>query len=95
VAREAGRAGRTRASQRLYSELDHLTGLRREARKALVAECRRHPASKLLLGGPTLERGLRPELVRVTVARKIAAVTLSVWKSGGRFDAGEGMKKAA
>src|SRR5215207_9615080 len=27
-------------AQRLFSELDHLTGLRREARQALVAECR-------------------------------------------------------
>ena len=41
-------------AERLYSELDQLTGLRREARKALVAECRRHPASKVLTGVPTL-----------------------------------------
>ena len=37
----------------LFSELDHLSGLRREARRAMVAECRRHPASKLLLRVPT------------------------------------------
>jgi hypothetical protein len=37
-----GSGARARA-ERLYSELDHLKGLRREARKALVAECRRHP----------------------------------------------------
>jgi transposase len=170
----------------LYSELDHLTGLRREARKALVAECRRHPASKLLLRVPTLgvvrvaqlisavvtphrfrskrqfwaycglavvtkssadyhvegvqlrhtkkaaatrgltrshnrtlkyifksaaqsasrcepfkswyvgllAKGLRPELARVTMARKIAAVTLAVWKSGASFEAGEVMGQA-
>lgn len=181
-----GPGARARA-ERLYSELDHLTGLRREARKALVAECRRHPASKLLLGVPTLggvrvaqliaavvtphrfrskrqfwsycglavvtkssadyrvegaglrrtkkaaetrgltrshnrtlkhvfkgaaqaasrcepfrswyagllAKGLRPELARVTVARKIAAVTLAVWKSGEGFAAGEVMKQAA
>lgn len=40
-------------------------------------------------------RGLRPELARVTLARKIAAVTLAVWKNGGSFDAGEVMKQAA
>jgi hypothetical protein len=34
-------------AERLYSELDHLTLLRREARRAFVAECRRHPASKI------------------------------------------------
>ena len=173
--------------ERLYSEVDHLTGLRREARKALVAECRRHPASRLLLGVPTLgvvrvarliaavvtphrfrskrrfwsycglavvtkssadyhveraqlrrtkkvadtrgltrshdrtlkhvfkgaaqaasrcqpfktwyagllSRGLRPELARVTVACKIAAVTPAVWKAGESFGAGQVMKQAA
>lgn len=181
-----GPGARARA-ERLYSELDHLSGLRREARKALVAECRRHPASKLLLGVPTLgvvrvaqliasvvtphrfrskrqfwfycglsvvtgssadyhveraqlrrtkkaaatrgltrshnrtlkhvfksaaqaasrcepfktwyagllSRGLRPELARVTMARKIAAITLAVWKAGEGFNAGEVMKQAA
>jgi len=38
----------------LYSELDHLSGLRRDSRKALVTERRRHPASKLLSKVPTL-----------------------------------------
>jgi transposase len=47
-------AGVLTRAQRLFSELDHLTGLRREARQALVVECRRHPASKLLLKVPTL-----------------------------------------
>jgi len=47
-------AGVQARAQRLFSELDHLTGLRREARQALVAECRRHPASKLLMRVPTL-----------------------------------------
>lgn len=180
-----GTGARARA-ERLYSELDHLTQLRREARKALVAECRRHPAAKLLLGVPTLgvvrvaqliaavvtphrfrskrqfwsycglavvmkssadyrvegarlrrtkraaatrgltrshnrtlkhvfksaaqaasrcepfkswyagllAKGMRPELARVTVARKIAAVTLAVWKSGASFEAGEVMQQA-
>ena len=181
-----GPGARARA-ERLYSELDHLSGLRREARKALVAECRRHPASKLLLKVPTLGvvrvaqlisavvtphrfrskrqfwsycglavvtkssadyhsdgthlrrtkkgaatrgltrnhnrtlkhvfkgaaqaasrcepfktwyaellgRGLRPELARVTMARKIAAITLAVWKAGESFDAGEVVKQVA
>lgn len=41
-------------AERLFSELDHLSGLRREARKALVTECRHHPASKVLLRVTTL-----------------------------------------
>jgi transposase len=186
LAKLPGVGARARA-ERLYSGLDHLTLLRREARRALVAECRRHPASKVLLKVPTLgavrvaqliaavvtphrfrskrqfwsycglavvmkssadyrvegaglrrtkkaaatrgltrshnrtlkhvfksaaqaasrcepfkswyvgllAKGLRPELARVTMARKIAAVTLAVWKSGGSFEAGEVMPQAA
>lgn len=33
-----------------------------------------------------LARGLRPELAQVTLARKIAAITLTLWKKGERFD---------
>lgn len=170
----------------LYSELDHLAGLRREARQAMLVESRRHAASKILRQVPTLGtvriaqliaavatphrfrskrqfwsycglavrtrssadhhfaggnvrrtgkaatrgltqdynrtlkyvfksaaltasryepfkscyagllcRGLRPELARVTVARKIAAITLAVWKKGEKFDAGKLIKQAA
>jgi hypothetical protein len=42
-----------------------------------------------------LAKGMRPELARVTVARKIAAVTLAVWKAGESFDAAEVIKQAA
>ena len=33
-----------------------------------------------------LARGLSPELAQVTLARKIAAITLTLWKKGERFD---------
>jgi len=42
-----------------------------------------------------LERGLRPELARITVARKIAAITLAVWKKGEAFDANRLIKHTA
>jgi hypothetical protein len=32
------------------------------------------------------ERGMRPELARVTLARKLAALSLRLWKTGERFD---------
>jgi transposase len=32
-------------------------------------------------------RGIRPEMARLTLARKIAAITLIVWKKGVRFEA--------
>jgi len=34
-----------------------------------------------------LAKGMRPELARLTLARKIAAITLIVWKKGVRFEA--------
>ena len=33
-----------------------------------------------------LAKGMKPCLARLTVARKIAAVVLKIWKKGGRFD---------
>jgi transposase len=65
LAKLPGPGARARA-ERLYSGLDYLAGLRREARKALVAECRRHPACGLLQKVPTL--GV------VRIAQLIAAV---------------------
>jgi transposase len=32
-------------------------------------------------------QGIKPEMARLTLARKIAAITLTVWKKGVRFDA--------
>ena len=33
-----------------------------------------------------LDKGMRPEMARLTLARKIAAVTLKIWKKGERFN---------
>ena len=173
-------SGLQRRAQRLYQELDLLQELRREARRDLIVECRKHNQTKLLrtipwLGpirvamligrvqtphrfrskrqfwaycglaletrssadyqivngqlerrkkpvfirglnlnhnhdlknlfksaattasgsnGPfrpfyenLLGKGMKPELARLTLARKIAAITLHVWKKGEPFDA--------
>jgi transposase len=34
-----------------------------------------------------LSKGMRPEMARLTLARKIAAITLKIWKKGETFDA--------
>jgi hypothetical protein len=34
-----------------------------------------------------LTKGMEPEMARLTLARKIAAITLIVWKKGAHFDA--------
>lgn len=33
-----------------------------------------------------VEKGMRPTMARLTVARKIAAVSLTIWKKGVSFD---------
>ena len=38
--------------------------------------------------------GMRPEMARLTVARKIAAVCLAVWKKGERYSAEQALKRA-
>jgi transposase len=41
-----------------------------------------------------LAKGMRPSMARLTLARKMAAITLIVWKKGARFDA-EHLKRQA
>ena len=33
-----------------------------------------------------LAKGMKPEMARLALARKIAAITLTLWKKGGRFN---------
>ena len=37
--------------------------------------------------GALVEKGMRPTLARLTLARKIATITLTLWKKGVQFDA--------
>ena len=32
------------------------------------------------------DKGIRPEMARLTVARKLVAVTLTLWKKGEKYD---------
>ena len=34
----------------------------------------------------SLAKGIKPDMVRLTLARKIAAITLTLWKKGANFD---------
>ena len=36
-----------------------------------------------------LAKGVKPTMARLTLARKIAAITLTLWKKGGNFDPGK------
>lgn len=42
-----------------------------------------------------LDTGMKPTMARLTLARKIAAITLSVWKKGARFDPEQLRRQAA
>jgi transposase len=42
-----------------------------------------------------LTKGMRPEMARLTLARKIASITLTVWKKGERFDPNQLKAQAA
>src|SRR3989475_633008 len=97
-------AGLHRPAERLYEELDALQGLRRAAKRGLVMESRKHVAATTasVLHGPfrefyegLLAKGMQPAMARLTLARKIAAITLSVWKKGESFDAEQLKPQAA
>jgi len=45
--------------------------------------------------GALLEKGMRPTMARLTLARKIAAITLTIWKKGASFDAKQLHRQAA
>src|ERR1700720_470096 len=52
---------------------------------AIVASSNPGPFQEFYAG--LLAKGMRAEMARLTLARKIAAITLHVWKKGVRFDA--------
>jgi hypothetical protein len=43
----------------------------------------------------TLAQGITPTMARLTLARKIAAITLTLWKKGENFDAEKLKSQAA
>src|SRR4029077_17771192 len=42
-----------------------------------------------------VEKGMRPSMARLTLARKIAAITLIIWKKGVSFDPKQLQRQAA
>jgi hypothetical protein len=42
-----------------------------------------------------LATGMKPTMARLTLARKIAAIVLKIWKKGGRFDPEQLKRQAA
>jgi len=44
---------------------------------------------------PSLAKGIKPTMVRLTLARKLAAITLTLWKKGENFDVEKRKSQAA
>ncbi len=60
---------------------------------ATRASCGRGPFHDFYAG--LLAKGMKPEMARLTLARKIAAITLTLWKKEERFDAEQLKPQAA
>jgi transposase len=60
---------------------------------AISASTRPGPLCDFYVG--LLQKGMRPTMARLTLARKIAAITLTIWKKGVNFDAKQLHRQAA
>jgi transposase len=83
---------RPRALQLRGLNRNHRPGLK-EIFKSAALVAIRQPGPFKDYYEPRAQRGVNPAILRVTVARKLAALTLSLWKKGGRYRA-EGVKQA-
>lgn len=71
---------------------NHRPGLKEIFKSAALAAIRQ-PGPFKDYYQPRAQKGVNPAILRVTVARKLAALTLSLWKKGGRYRA-EGVRQA-
>lgn len=62
--------------------------------KAAAVEAQKDERIKEIYG-QQVGRGVRPEMARLTIARKLSAVALSMWKSGAEYDENKLMRGAA
>lgn len=81
-------AAQTRGLTREYSR-----SLKRVFKGAAI-EAQKEERIKSIYTGQ-VDRGVRPEMARLTIARKLAAVTLRVWKSGEEYDESKMTSRAA
>ena len=90
----AGRIGkRKRAVQTRGLNRHYNRRLKAVFKSAATGACNSGPYKQFY--DRLLESGMRAEMARLTVARKLAATVLAVWKRGESFDEGKIMKEAA
>lgn len=81
-------AAQTRGLTRQYSRR-----LKRVLKSAAVEAMKNEEVKRIYTR--MTEKGMRAEMARLTIARKLAAVTLSVWKSGGEYEESKLTRRAA
>jgi transposase len=72
---------------------NHNHRLKQVFKGAAIEALKREPLKAYYQG--LVKKGIKPELARLSVARKLASITLSVWKKGEEFKAEEVTKVAA
>jgi transposase len=85
---QSKRAVQTRGLNRHYNHR-----LKAVFKSAATGACDAGPYKQYYEG--LLKSGMRAEMARLTVARKLAATVLALWKRGESFDEGKIMKEAA
>jgi transposase len=63
--------------------------------KAVATTASARPGPLQDLYQAALTKGIKPTMARLTLARKIAAITLILWKKEERFDAQQVKRQAA
>jgi transposase len=91
-------AGRVQRSKKVLSlrglNVNHNHDLKNIFKSAATAASVRSGPWRDFYAG-LLAKGMKPEMARLTLARKIAAITLALWKKGERFDATQLKPQAA
>jgi transposase len=78
------RKGRQVQTRGLNANFNHR--LKSTSKSAAMSACRYEPYKQLF--ERMLEGGMRPEMARLSIARKLSATALAVWKRGENFAAG-------
>jgi hypothetical protein len=95
--------GRTIADQtkKSWFQLGELVPVEKDSAKLLIFAteiCRLLNGKKhrcVKSGVARVEKGMRPTMARLTLARKMAAISLTVWKKGVEFDPQQLQRQAA
>ena len=100
--RDSGEYHYVKGQVRRRKKQKFIRGLNRDYNHDLKALFKAAAIRATILPGPlqdfyqrSLDKGIKPTMARLTLARKIAAITLTLWKKGENFDADKVKPQAA